>query len=203
MAMAELLTIDHTFSREDVRNILSLGKGVDIDTFDTGLKTFDDLYEELQEQEVKLYLNRGTHQIVRFALNVKLLIRTPHECFYETKRVYCPGNPAKRTEIKARQKWSISETRKRTETPLDAVKRGFREELGRWELIDTAFFNQLSWFEDLAPDRPSRVYRGLISRAVTTYFTLDLNDKIFSHGRIVKDHDTHIYIRWFPREAYD
>lgn len=194
--MAELLTIDHTFSREDVQNILSLGKGISIRKLNSGLKNFNDLYEELQEQEVKLYFNTETHGFVRFALNVKLLIRTKDACFYETKRVYHPLNPKRRKEFKERQKWSISETRKRTETPLQAVKRGFREELGRWDVIDQGMFEQFQPYEQVS-ERPSRVYKGLISRNATTYFTLDLDEKILPHGKLVKDHGVHIYIKWF------
>jgi hypothetical protein len=189
-------TIDSKSSRDDMLNFLSLGTGhdhrpINLNAFGTKrFKTLDSLHEELLDDDCILFYDAGSRQVIRFALNAELQIQTPHECLYEIARF-------KNGELSGGFRFrTLSETRKRTETPKKTILRGLKEELD-YELIDEGALSPPSF--EQPEDHPSSAYPGLISRVVTSRFILSLPERnLYHHGVDFEDHGTTICLCWLP-----
>jgi hypothetical protein len=190
--MTELIMTDHTFSFEDVLHFLSQDPTIDLSAFGKpGKKTLEDLYEEHTEREVRLIFDPHLRRIVRYAFSTKTLLQTPKHEFVETMRLYRANSPYVK-----RQRWTVSETRKRTETPVESAQRGVREELG-YEYPKEIFLPR-GIGEDVE-EHESKVYPGLVSRVAMSHFEVHLSEKIYPQGKIVEDHGVWIFLEWFER----
>ncbi len=116
--------------------LASCNESVPLDKFDElSNKRLIDLVEENSGREVEIYRDPKTGRAIREAKSVRAIIRNPAEKkqLLEMSRTYLngktipnyPGYPS----VIPFEVWSISETQKLNEAPLDCLKRGLDEEL--------------------------------------------------------------------------
>lgn len=134
---------------EEMIECLRAGR-VNVDRFDEGRKTLEELYDEIDGYDVTLTLveMNGVMRAVRSAMNVKILIKSRLGYFCETSRTYRNGE-----RVEKFSPWGLSETRKK---PGSRGRRLFRGEFP----IQTAV--QGFWEEDnyRAPRRKIKLARG-------------------------------------------
>lgn len=195
--MTQLLILDKSSSFEGMKDFISLDKNIDIEKFDeVSFKKFAELYKELTESEVTLYFDPDLRRIIRFALNIKLYIRTPDACFCETKRVYHENDPDKRRESVKLRPYANRETRFRNKTAGATLVRCIAEE---YEDLDTTLeidlvspFEQISTYE-------SHAYLNFLTREASVKYKADLVKRIYPEGRSYLDNDVRIYQDWIPK----
>lgn len=193
--MSDLLIMDHLSSFEGMLHFLSLDSKIDLSAFGKpGNKTLEELHAELTEREVKLLFDPTLRRIVRYAFSTKTLILTPKEELNETMRLY-RGNK----QYIQRHRWSVSETRRRTETPVEAARRGIREELG-YDYPEAMFLLMPASRGEDVEEHESKVYPGLVSRVAMSRFEVHIEERIYPLGKIVEDHGVWIYLEWFTRQ---
>jgi len=177
-----------TMSYRDMLTFL-LGRGVDIDTFDSrSKKSLAQLHREIADRDVVLTYDKKNKRILRTAMSVKILIKAGGYQLHEVKRKYANGQV-----LEHLREWSISETRKREESVLDAAVRGLREECE----LDVRHDQLTPWHEyDVIDIHQSKVYEGITSCSVIQHVTLSLPERPWGDRTIIDD-GVEIFTKWF------
>lgn len=188
-----------------------------------GLKTVHDLWMEHTENDIKL-VRRTDGRIVRYAWNVKVHIETPTRKLCEVRREYARNMvlwwcfwwvlwlSTKARVLVRKQKFAVSETRKRDETPEQAAQRGVWEELHiEIPLDELRPLTLPAPVPQGDPTRESRVYADLLSLNHTEHFVWLKKDsfwesedslrEISRNGIIIPDHNVLIYLEWFDKKT--
>lgn len=161
------LIIDHSSSYEEMIKLLSMAKGVDLETFDAkGARSLMNLYMEIQQRDVLLTLNEKG-QADKFSQKVEIIITdlTRNARWLETQRRYPNG-----TIVSKLQEFTIRETRKRGESGLKAAQRGLLEELHYVPYSHSEL--QLLHEPESKNTSKSSVYPGILSTVTTTRFEM-------------------------------
>lgn len=134
--------------------------GVDVCSFnDRARKLLIHLYNEACCGDCTLSLVNG--RIIRSAVSVKILIKTPKVKWLETSREYENG-PVERRRSEKLQGYTLSETVRRGEKPLNAAIRCLAEEAGNYSPNLDALKDRTIHGEP-CPVSESSVYPGVIS----------------------------------------
>lgn len=183
-------------TRTELVDLLSRGKGIDVNTFDeVGLKSIDDLLKEWNERDVDLILN-SRRELVRSAVSVKILIWCADFHLLETRRIYREGQVVEKL-----QEFTISETVKRGESLFKAAIRGLIEELNMFE-FDLSKLKQAQQIYQDKDYHPSTVYPGVFSEVTSFRFELEVPKPFdLKLGRVVKDNGVETHLEWFPSHS--
>lgn len=134
--------------------------GVDVCGFnDRARKLLIHLYDEVCSGDCTLRLVNG--RIIRSAVSVKILIKSPIMQWLETAREYENG-PVERRRSEKLQGYTLSETVKREEKPLNAAVRCLAEEAGNYS-PDLGALKDRTIHGEPCPVSESSVYPGIIS----------------------------------------
>ncbi len=134
--------------------------GVNVCGFnDKARKLLIHLYNEVCDGDCTLALING--RIIRSAVSVKILIKSPTMQWLETAREYDNG-PVDHRRSKKLQGFTLSETVRRTEKPLNAAIRCLAEEGGNYS-PNLEVLKDRTIHGEPCPVSESSVYPGIIS----------------------------------------
>ncbi|OGG50730.1 hypothetical protein A2763_02290 [Candidatus Kaiserbacteria bacterium RIFCSPHIGHO2_01_FULL_54_36] len=176
------------------------GRKINLATYDRrSTKTLADLFAEIRGSEVQLHYT-STGRVVRVALGVAIFV-TVLRCnarYCEIQREYV----RKKRIIPKVKSSTISETRKRGESDVEAAVRGLRQELGlqiRRDQLDTTFTASHWDGRSEFSEHESSVYADILSVTQVQQIGLDLEALPWPEEvRIIDDTGTKVTIQRFP-----
>ena len=198
-------TSDMSFT--DMVMLLTLGKGVDVVTFnEKSKKTLRQFYNQVHGRDVRIGIieesfpdvteeQLGCVLLIRYS--TKILIQAEGHKLVEMRRVYEKSGKKYPPEESIKQ-YSISESRKIGESVKETAVRALKEELDFIVHPGQLWVRPLP--DEILPIRKSRVYDGILVQEVVHWVDLSLPQRPWGKGPVIYDDGTWVHTEWLKAE---
>ena len=151
--------------------------------FENGVKTIDNLLNEINSGETKLVIEDGS--LIRKVKVVNILVHYKNEILIEDKQVFNNG------KTRHRNLNGVSEKVMDNEPVYNAAFRGLEEELGI-----VADYKRLNYINHEKELKMSNSYYGLYSKYDRHIFKYTMDDNEYKDSYIEEQEDKKTYFKW-------